>query len=290
LSSRTAVSSVAEELFEDRGDRLRVGNVRLTFKGLTLRIRHARGDRVRGSIEGENPSRGTRQARIDARCHQGRLRDPRQTGRGGLARSELKANHTRACPPSASFRAQPLPRAPSAPQAAQQLGHARPSRRSASTVHSDSGTETRQNDGRHRPPAHGKRRIRRRSEDSPGAQIDRSVGIRAPFEPLVRARSVTNWPAAGGHWWMSPRNVPGRQELRATAFLRHWTYARVEEQVEKVGDGVGLWPAKHLADRRPIGGPSAATTRSSTPDADDCRAVQEASCGLTGSRVSRASP
>jgi hypothetical protein len=123
-----------------------------------------------------------------------------------------------------------------------------------------------------------------------GAQIDRSVGTGAPFELLVGARSVTNWPAAGGYSWMSPRNVLGRQELRATAFFRHWTYPRVEEQVEEVGDGVGLWPAKHLADRRRIGGPSAAATRSLPLDADDCRAVQEASCGLTGSRVGGASP
>src|SRR5215213_2188208 len=83
----TGEKSVSEEPFEHPSECFRVGHVCLAFEGLTLRVRDARGNRVRGPIEGQDPARRPRWARA-ARGHQGRPRDLREAGNGWLGVSQ----------------------------------------------------------------------------------------------------------------------------------------------------------------------------------------------------------
>jgi len=53
----TGEKSGSEEPFEHPSECYRVGHVCLAFEGLTLRVRDARGNRVRGQIEGQDPAR-----------------------------------------------------------------------------------------------------------------------------------------------------------------------------------------------------------------------------------------
>jgi hypothetical protein len=163
------------------------------------------------------------------------------------------------------------------------------------------------------------RRSTRRGTALPdgAATLDQRVQIAQPAQRAVRDRPLLQGQVRGGPsepapfgsrflrvWDMgdqlassgralvdvSPRNVPGRQELRATAsFATGRTHAS-RSRSKRLGMA---WDFGQRS-TWPIGVPwavhSAATTRSSPLDADDCRAVQEASCGLTGSRVSGASP